>query len=235
MCHRDDADSREGGISMFDTAVVRQRYSKMAGVYEMYATFGKLFGVATDAWRRKAVRALHLQPGNTVLDVGCGTGLNFPVLQEAVGPKGRIVGVDLTPAMLAKAQSKIERHGWHNIELIAADVTQDEVPIGMDGILSAYAMQLIPDHDMVIEKCVQALRSGGRLVILDSKPTSGVLRFLNPLGILLARPLAVSHEGIRRRPWEDMRRYLTDVQVAEHRFGFDYIATGMKEGSTHGN
>ena len=53
-------------------------------------------------------RALGLRPGDTVVDIACGTGLNFPLLEEAIGPDGRIVGVDLTDAMLAQAQRRIE-------------------------------------------------------------------------------------------------------------------------------
>jgi demethylmenaquinone methyltransferase/2-methoxy-6-polyprenyl-1,4-benzoquinol methylase len=52
--------------------------------------------------RKRAVRALNLQRGDTVVDIGCGTGLNFPLLQGAIGPEGTIVGVDLTDAMLSQ-------------------------------------------------------------------------------------------------------------------------------------
>jgi demethylmenaquinone methyltransferase/2-methoxy-6-polyprenyl-1,4-benzoquinol methylase len=227
---------------MFDTAIVRQKYSKIAGIYDLTMPFFKLLGLTTDAWRKKAVRALDLRPGSTVLDLACGTGLNFPFLQEAVGPTGKIIGVDLTPEMLAEAQKRIERHGWNNVELIAADVTQDELwqepalslPKGVDGILSTFAMQVIPDHDTVIEKCAQALHSGGRLVILDATSTSGVLRFLNPLAELAMKSFAVSYVGFRRKPWEEMRQHLADVQVTETRF-FNYLASGTKEGGTYGN
>jgi demethylmenaquinone methyltransferase/2-methoxy-6-polyprenyl-1,4-benzoquinol methylase len=102
---------------MFDTEVVRQKYSKAAGIYDLTMPCFKVWGV-NDTWRRKAVRALHLRPGSTVLDLACGTGLNFPFLQEAVGPKGKIIGLDLTAAMLAEARNRIKWHGWDKVELI---------------------------------------------------------------------------------------------------------------------
>jgi len=59
--------------------------------------------------------------GDTVIDMACGTGLNFSLLQKAVGPGGRIVGVDLTDAMLARAQDRIKANGWSNVSLVQAD------------------------------------------------------------------------------------------------------------------
>jgi demethylmenaquinone methyltransferase/2-methoxy-6-polyprenyl-1,4-benzoquinol methylase len=212
---------------MFDAQVIRQQYSRKAGVYDSTIHLWKLWGLY-DTWRRRAVRALDLRPGRTVLELGCGTGLNFPFLQEAVGQKGKIIGVDLTPEMLAQAQRRIERHGWDNVELIEADVSQFEPPKGVDGIVSTYAMSVIPEHDMVIKRCTQALPSGGRLVILDVKVTSGAPVFLTPLWMLLTKPFADNHKASHQEPWKEMRKYLTDMQVRESRLGFVYLVSGTK-------
>ena len=61
-------------------------------------------GYRQRAQRRRAVQALGLRAGDSVVDIACGTGLNFPLIEEAIGPDGRIVGVDLTDAMLAQPQ-----------------------------------------------------------------------------------------------------------------------------------
>ncbi|HEX3307506.1 MAG TPA: methyltransferase domain-containing protein, partial [Streptosporangiaceae bacterium] len=71
--------------------------------------------------RLRAVHALGLRPGDTVVDIACGTGLNFPLLEKVIGPGGRIVGVDLTDAMLARAQDRIKANGWSNVSLVQAD------------------------------------------------------------------------------------------------------------------
>ena len=75
-------------------------------------------GYPLRAQRRQAVKVLRLRPGDTVVDIACGTGQNFPLIERVIGPQGQIVGVDLTDAMLAQAQRRIERNGWTNIELV---------------------------------------------------------------------------------------------------------------------
>lgn len=66
--------------------------------------------------------------GDLVVDIGCGTGLNFPWLQEAVGPQGSIIGVDLTNAMLEQARLRVAKEGWKNIELVQADAASYAFP-----------------------------------------------------------------------------------------------------------
>lgn len=213
---------------MFDTQSLRELYAKRAARYDLSANLYKLIGVRMDAYRREAVRALNLRPGSTVLELGCGTGLNFPLLQQAVREEGKIIGVDLTQAMLARAKARVQRHGWNNVLLVQADVSRFELPRGLDGVLSTFALSLMPAYEEIIRKSAQALTRGGRLVILDLKLTSGALRFLNPLGVLITRPFGGSREAGWRRPWEEMRKYLIDVQVKEHYFGFVFVASGTK-------
>ena len=62
--------------------------------------------------RRDLLRQLDLQPETTVLDLGCGNGLNFPEVSAAVGPCGRIVGVDASMSMVAAAQRRTQKAGW---------------------------------------------------------------------------------------------------------------------------
>lgn len=214
---------------MFDTQSVREVYSKRAARYDLSANLYSLIGVRINAYRKEAIRALNLQPGSTVLDLGCGTGLNFPFLQDAVGPHGKIIGVDLTPAMLAEAEARTQKHRWSNVELIQADVSRFEMPQGVDGVLSTFALSLMPAYEEIIRKSAQALTSGGRLVILDLKLTSGALSFLNPLGVLITKPFAGSYEAGQRKPWEEMPKHLTDVQLREYYFGFIYVASGTKD------
>jgi demethylmenaquinone methyltransferase/2-methoxy-6-polyprenyl-1,4-benzoquinol methylase len=75
------------------------------------------------AQRRGAVQALGLRPGASVIEIGCGTGLNFSLIENLIGRDGRIVGVDLTDAMLAHAQDRIDRNGWSNVRLVHADAS----------------------------------------------------------------------------------------------------------------
>src|SRR3954462_15363010 len=74
-------------------------YGDVADDYDLMTSAG-------DPYRRRAVEALALCPGDAVLDVGCGTGLNLPLLGEAVGPDGRLVGIEQCPEMLAGADER---------------------------------------------------------------------------------------------------------------------------------
>src|ERR1700712_1415570 len=78
-----------------------ETYRKKAKHYDITSRFYPAPGYPQRAQRLGAVEALGLRPGDRVIDIACGTGLNFPLIEAAIGPDGRIVGVDLTDAMLA--------------------------------------------------------------------------------------------------------------------------------------
>src|ERR1700689_1048422 len=93
-----------------------QTYRKKAKHYDVTSRLYPAPGYPQRAQRLRAVRALGLRAGDSVVDVACGTGLNFRLLEEVIGPDGRIVGVDLTDAMLARAQDRIKANGWSRSE-----------------------------------------------------------------------------------------------------------------------
>lgn len=207
---------------------IKELYSKRAKNYDFWAGAYRLMGVRIPAYRRQAVEALRLTAGDTVLELGCGTGLNIPYLEEAVGEEGKIIGLDLTPAMLAEAEERVRKRGWENVELIQADASEAELPDGVDGVLSTFALSIMPDYRHVVEKAAGALVPGGRLVILDLKLVEGPLSFLNSLGVFITRPFGGSYEVGRRRPWEEMEKHLTEVRRRECYLGFVYVASGTR-------
>jgi demethylmenaquinone methyltransferase/2-methoxy-6-polyprenyl-1,4-benzoquinol methylase len=103
---------REHVIEMY---CARARHDDITG------NLSYLLGFPVGTYRRQATQAFWLRPGDTVVDVGCGTGLNFLHLEHVIGPTGRIIGVDLTDAMLAQAKLRVEKHGWNNVRLVQAD------------------------------------------------------------------------------------------------------------------
>ena len=205
-------------------------YRKRAKNYDVTANLYYLFGYREWAYRKKAVQALNLAPGDTVVEIGCGTGLNFSLLQSFVGPKGKIIGVDLTDSMIAQAKKRVEENGWSNVELIVCDAANYKFPESVDGILSTFAITLIPEYDKVIKNGANALAPGKRFVILDLKLASNRLSFLVPLGAFVTKPFGVSIEMASRHPWESINKYLKNTTMTELYGGFSYIAVGESRG-----
>ena len=147
----------------------------------------------------RAIRGLGLRPGDSVVDIACGTGLNFTLIEQKIGPDGRIVGVDLTDAMLAQAQDRIEKNGWSNISLVQADAADFEFPTKVDAILSTYALTPVPECADVIAHRAAGLSVGGRWVVLDLKIPVNVPRWLARLGTSNRSALRV-HRSVDHAP-----------------------------------
>ncbi len=129
---------------------------------------------STQGWilpkRRVARLALNLQPGERVLDLACGTGLNFRHLREGVGERGRIVGVDLTPAMLEVARKVIGANGWMNVEVRETDAAALPFPdASFDKVIMTFALHVIPDRMRAIEEVRRVLVPGGKFVTLEMR------------------------------------------------------------------
>jgi demethylmenaquinone methyltransferase/2-methoxy-6-polyprenyl-1,4-benzoquinol methylase len=207
-------------------------YRKKAKHYDLTSQFYPAPGYPLRAQRRRAVQALRLRPGDSVIDVACGTGLNFPLIEEAIGPAGRIVGVDLTDAMLAHAQDRIQTNGWRNIRLVQGDAAEFDFPADVDAILSTYALSQVPECATVIAHGAAALSRGGRWVVLDLKLPGNTPRWLAQLGAAILRPFASIDEWIMRRPWEAIRaamhEELADVSWTELVFGTAFLGAGSR-------
>ena len=211
-------------------------YQKKAKHYDLTSRFYPAPGYPQRAQRVRAVRALGLRPGASVIDIACGTGLNFPLIEEAIGPGGRIVGVDLTEAMLARAQSRIDTNGWSNIRLAQADVAEFDFPPEVDAILSTYALSQVPACAEVIAHGASVLAGGGRWVVLDLKVPAKTPRWLAQFGTAIIRPFASVDEWIMRRPWEAIRaamqEELDELSWDELLLGTAFLAAGSRGGTT---
>jgi demethylmenaquinone methyltransferase/2-methoxy-6-polyprenyl-1,4-benzoquinol methylase len=207
-----------------------ETYRKKARHYDLTSRLYPAPGYPQRTQRLRAVQALDLRPGGTVIDLACGTGLNFTLLQQAVGPGGRIVGVDLTDAMLTQAQDRIKANGWSNVSLVQADAAGFEFPAGADAILSTYALTQVPECAQVIAHGTAALAAGGRWVVLDLKVPGRTPEWLAQLGTATVRPFAAIDQWMMRRPWETIRatmqEQLADFSWTELFFGTAFLATG---------
>jgi demethylmenaquinone methyltransferase/2-methoxy-6-polyprenyl-1,4-benzoquinol methylase len=184
-----------------------------------------------EPWRKEAVKLLHVRRGDLVVDVGCGTGLNFALLQKAIGPEGRIIGVDLTDAMLDQARQRVAQHGWKNVDLVQSDAAQYVFPDRVDGIISTFALTFVPDCARVIQNGRWALAPGRHGVVLDMAWPNGWPQWLRHLLPFLPAS-GITADVIQRRPWqtiqEAMDRHLTDVVRKQFWMGFFYLTAGRK-------
>jgi ubiquinone/menaquinone biosynthesis C-methylase UbiE len=216
-------------MTNFDRGSLIDIYRKRAKNYDLYAKLYPLVGFRQWAYRQKAVQALHLGRGDTVVDIGCGTGLNFPLLQAAIGPEGTIIGVDLTDTMLAQARNRAQEKGWSNIELVQSDAAEFRFPAGVDGIISTYAITLVPEFDWVIWNGCQALKPGKRWAIADFKMPSNALSPLAPLlALVLVRPFGGSIDLSSRHPWESIHKYMQNTHMQDFYMGFVYVVVGER-------
>jgi demethylmenaquinone methyltransferase/2-methoxy-6-polyprenyl-1,4-benzoquinol methylase len=207
-----------------------ETYRKKAKHFDLVSRLYPVPGYPQRAQCRRAVQALRLRPGGTVVDVACGTGQNFPLIERAIGPDGRIIGVDLTDAMLAQAQRKIDRNGWSNVNLVQADAADYAFPAEVDAILSTYALSHVPECGDVIAHGAEALARGGRWVVLDLKAPDNPPRLLAELGTAVGRRFGSTDEWLARRPWEGIRAAmqdaLGDLSWSELTFGTAFLAAG---------
>jgi ubiquinone/menaquinone biosynthesis C-methylase UbiE len=207
-------------------------YRKKAKHYDVTSRLYPAPGYPQQAQRLRAVKALGLRAGDNVIDIACGTGLNFPLIEEVIGPDGRIVGVDLTDAMLARAQRRIETNGWRNVSLVQADAVEFDFGAEVDAILSTYALSQVPECAEVIAHGAAALSGGGHWVVLDLKVPDNTPGRLAQLGTAIVRPFAAIDEWIMRRPWEAIRAAMQEELVGlswtELFFGTAFLAAGSR-------
>lgn len=136
-------------------AVITKRYDRVA---RLYRTLEPLYLIFPPA-RRKAVKALDLKPGDVVLEIGAGTGRNFPYLVEAVGSGGTVIGVDASAGMLSEALKLIEHHGWSNVELLHQDAAQLQLKRDLDGVLFSLSYSVMPEPRPALSSSLGAAAS----------------------------------------------------------------------------
>ncbi len=201
-------------------------YQSGAKHYDFTTILFRLIGLRMKAYRSLAIKKLSLQRGDCVIELGCGTGLNFPFLMEQIGPEGRLIGVDLTPGMLDIARVRVERSGWKNIELIQSDIAAYDFPEGPNGVLATGLFGYRPEYDRVIKSASQSLVPGGRIVILDGKKPENLPSWLFKLVLKLGGPFGYTPEYFNVRPWESVERYFEETSLEKKYGGMIYILSG---------
>lgn len=126
---------------------IQANYSRWARLYDWAARATASVGGVRDG----VVSALDIDSGDTVVEFGCGPGINLPALRERVGPSGHVVGVDITGRMLERARVLVARRGWANVSLVKADATTPPVETA-DAVLATFVTSLFPDPYAVVSE-----------------------------------------------------------------------------------
>ena len=148
-------------------------------VWNWARRYDLLMGMVTlgreQVFRQRIADLARLQPGESVLDVGCGTGTLAIVARQRVGETGRVSGIDPSPQMIARASRKAERAGLA-IDFQVGVIEQPSFPDqSFDVVLSTFMMHHLPDDlkRRGLREIARVLKSGGRLLVLDMKGPAG--------------------------------------------------------------
>lgn len=193
------------------------QYRQRASVYDLEL-------LAFEPLRRAAIARLALQPGATVLDVGCGTGLSLERLQAAVGPQGHVLGIEPCPQMLARARQRVQRHGWPQVRLLQASAQAARIPHRADAALFFFTHDVLRSATAV-RHVVQRLRAGARVVAVGLQWAPSWALLTNCLVMGAALRSVGTFEGLDR-PWSLLAPMLEDCSVETLLGGGIYIASG---------
>lgn len=203
------------------------KYRQHAEIYD--TTCGPTWPI-----RERAVAALRLQPGQVVLDVGCGTGLSLALLRNAVGETGRVYGFDQSPEILALARTRVASAGWRNVELFETSAQALHLPEPVDALLFHYTHDILRSP-LALGQLFGSARAGAMVVAI-----AGVKyfpRWLAPLNLwvyLKNRPYN-GEPGELAAPWDRIAPRLSDWQMAPTQFGMGYLASGRVSQASSNN
>jgi len=158
-------------------------YGRWAALYDRIAA-----APGVGKWRQAAADRIA-GPGDTVVEMGCGTGVNLPYLRERVGPNGRVVGIDITGPLLERARERAA--GYQNVDVIRGDATAPPIREA-DAVLATFVCGLLSDPAAVVDRWCDLVGPGGRVAVLDATASD------DPRGRALTRSSERSSRRDRR-------------------------------------
>ena len=209
--------SREAVAERPDPALAIARYRQHAAGYDASAR-------RSMPARLKTIGRLRLEPGDVVLDVGCGTGLSFEPLVSAIGPRGRVVGVELSPEMLVQARQRCERKGWRRVTLIEGAIETAPLAGPFDAILFHCAHDVLRSP-LALARIFAQAAPGARVAAAGMKLGPWWAAPLNPLVRRRAAPYMTTFDGLAE-PWSLLVDYLEDFHWTSRNFGSGWIGWG---------
>ncbi|WP_309624317.1 methyltransferase domain-containing protein [Methylibium sp.] len=197
------------------------QYRQRAGLYDVeLALFEPI--------RQRAILELGLRRGATVLDIGCGTGLSFALLQSGVQAQGRIVGIEQCPEMMAQARQRVERMGWRNVTLLCAPVEEANIAVTADAALLHFTHDILRRPEAV-DAVIGHLRPRACVVAAGLK-WAAPWAWPTNLFVWAAALHSVSSMDGLDAPWTCLAARLENLQVQTMLMETVYIARGELAG-----
>jgi ubiquinone/menaquinone biosynthesis C-methylase UbiE len=210
-----------------DREAALAQYRRRAAVYDLeLALFEPI--------RRLAITRLGLHTGDTVLDVGSGTGLSLRLLREGVGGAGRVVGIEQSPPMMEQASERVRQQGWNNVTLSCSPVESARIAGQADAALFHFTHDILL-HPEAVANVMRHLKPGARVVASGLKWAPAWAMPANLFVAAAALRSVTSLEGLGE-PWSQLCRYLGPLDVTPLWLGSIYIASGaVVNGRAHGH
>jgi demethylmenaquinone methyltransferase/2-methoxy-6-polyprenyl-1,4-benzoquinol methylase len=175
-------------------------------------------------WRRRLVELVPADPGATVVDIGCGTGLCLDALRERVGPRGTVIGVDASADMLELAAERVAQEGWENVRLVRTSAEDFELPALADHVVFC-AVHDVMQSEVALANAMRQVRPGGTVVAGGGKWAPDYAFALNVVIRATHAPFVGDFAGFDR-PWARLADHVEDLEVREVAMGGGYLATG---------
>ncbi|SDR17411.1 methyltransferase domain-containing protein [Natronobacterium texcoconense] len=182
--------------------------------------------------REDLIDRLEIQPGDRVLEVGCGPGVNLERLRNDVGEAGEVVAVDYSPEMVGKARERIEDGGWENVTVRCEDATTATFDEPFDAALASLSLSVMPDARATVENVYGSLDAEAPLGVLDVRPfPEGPGRIVNPFVRRFLQWYA--NWNPENDVLESLEAVFEESDVVEtHLGGFNYVVLCRKETAT---
>ena len=197
---------------------VKRLYDRLAPAYDVTAwIFGPLGGRRL---QERAVDLLDLRHGDTVVELGCGTGINLPALAHAVGEHGHVLGIDLSAGMLEQARRRVEQHNLSQVTLIQEDIRNVQLPPGTTAVLASASLEMVPEYDTVVRAlAAQLAPTHGRLAVGGFRRPPAWPAWAIALGRSATALFGVTRAYENIQPWRSVREHMDEI-------GFDTAAGG---------
>ena len=198
-------------------ALAIERYRKHAAGYDASAQ-------RTEPLRRRTIEKLALRAGDIVLDVGCGTGLSFELLEQAIGPRGKLIGIEQSPEMMAIARARVTERGWANVTLIEAPAESAALPAPISALLFNFVHDVLQSPP-AMSRIFAAAAPGARVACQGMKLFPWWAAPVNLWVLAKARPYMTTFRNLSH-PWTAFAPYVSKLERETTMLGMGYVVWG---------